>query len=141
MIEAALRRCLSVRAGVAGAERGVVLHERGLAIVLQVVDATQIDVRPGDQVRLLGEGERALEIAARVLHLALFGRDQRHDEQPARGIGAVGIDRLLRQLLGGMQIAGGKLLLRQLRALSLRLLLARREHVGGALRVKRGLLR
>ena len=80
-------------------------------VLLQVENPAQIDVRPGDNFWLLRDLERAFEVVARTLDVAIHRGHLRQNEQRASGIFAVFIQRLLGELLCALQIASREALL------------------------------
>ncbi|ACO31808.1 hypothetical protein ACP_1991 [Acidobacterium capsulatum ATCC 51196] len=60
--EAALRGLDGVPGVVLEFERQLVLREGGVAVAVHVIDAAEIDVRPGDEAWIFGDGDGFLEV-------------------------------------------------------------------------------
>src|SRR5579864_1927083 len=60
--EAAFRRLFGVGRRVSHAEGRLILRERVLPLILQIQNASQIDVAPGSDARVLGRIQRLLKV-------------------------------------------------------------------------------
>src|SRR5262249_22651513 len=84
-LQAALGCSLGVRRRIAGVERRVVVHQSGLAVLLKIIDASEIDVRPGQDARLTSDLQGPLEVGARAVHIFIERGAPRQDKEcPAR---------------------------------------------------------
>ncbi len=90
-----------------GVQRGTIMFDRFLAMLLHVKDASEIEVRPAANLAIAGGGGGALEEALGVIQFAGGNGDARQHEERSSRIFLVA-EGLLRVVFGAIQVATGQ---------------------------------
>src|ERR1700733_11746072 len=71
LFQTLLRRQPGIRLAVAHGKCGAILVDRLVALILNVVDPSQIDVRPSQRTRILGKADGFFEVMLSRRHIAM----------------------------------------------------------------------
>ncbi len=105
LLKTFFRRQLGIRLAVANGKCCTILVERLVALILDVVNASQIDVRPGQHTGILREPDRLSEVVLGYRNIAVHNGDPGQNEVGSRRIARFIGDRLLRQRSGAIGVA------------------------------------
>src|SRR5262249_24623498 len=118
LAESALRRAAGFGRLISSRKSGPVLRNRSFALLLEVENPSQVDVRPGHDARFARHFESALEVNARALHISSLRCCSCQYEQGPRRL-LIFLQSLLRNLLCTGKVARFHALLRQVHELRL----------------------